>query len=153
MRIRKYVSSLAIAAMLFAPGAPAFGVSKEMVQLQTQVQALQDQVARMQQSIDMNMGVMKNLIEQSADSVNKMNATVTDLQNKMQGLNADNGGKMDQLSGQVQSLNDSVDEVKARLNNLDKAMQAIQSSQQSISATLQNMAPPQPSIPGDHRAW
>ena len=69
-----------------APGAPAFARSKEMVQLQTQVQALQDQVARMQQSIDMNMGVMKNLIEQSADSVNKMNAAVGDLQNKMQGL-------------------------------------------------------------------
>ena len=56
-----------------------------MVQLQTQVQALQDQIARMQQSIDMNMGVMKNLVEQSADSVNKMNAAVGDLQNKMQG--------------------------------------------------------------------
>ncbi len=34
-------------------------VSKEIIQLQTQVQALQDQVARMQQSMDMNMGVMR----------------------------------------------------------------------------------------------
>src|ERR1700734_4323829 len=106
MRIRNYVSWMAMAAMLLAPGAPAFAVSKEMIQLQTQVQALQDQVARMQQSIDMNMGVMKNLIEQSADSVNKMNATVNDLQNKMQGLTSDNNGKIDQLSSQVQSLHD-----------------------------------------------
>ena len=85
MRIRNYVACLSLASMLLAPGAPAFAVNKEMVQLQTQVQALQDQVARMQQSIDMNMGVMKNLVEQSADSVNKMNAAVNDLQNKMQG--------------------------------------------------------------------
>ena len=68
-----------------AASAPAFAANKDMVQLQTQVQSLQDQVARMQQSMDMNMGVMKNLIEQSADSVNKMNAAVGDLQNKMQG--------------------------------------------------------------------
>src|ERR1700689_480916 len=120
MRLRKYVSSLAMAGMLLAPGAPAFGVSKEMVQLQTQVQALQDQVARLQQSVDMNMGVMKNLIEQSADSVNKMNATVNDLQNKMQGVPADNSGKIDQLSSQVQSLHDSVDELKSRLAKVSK---------------------------------
>jgi tol-pal system protein YbgF len=148
MRIRKYVSSLAIAAMLFAPGAPAFGVSKEMVQLQTQVQALQDQVARMQQSIDMNMGVMKNLIEQSADSVNKMNATVTDLQNKMQGLNADNGGKMDQLSGQVQSLHDSVDELKSRMAKISKQLDEMQQGGQNLSAGQPGMTAAPGGAPG-----
>ena len=148
MRIRKYVSSLAIAAMLFAPGAPAFGVSKEMVQLQTQVQALQDQVARMQQSIDMNMGVMKNLIEQSADSVNTMNATVTDLQNKMQGLNADNGGKMDQLSGQVQSLHDSVDELKSRMAKISKQLDEMQQGGQNLSAGQPGMTAAPGGAPG-----
>ena len=64
-----------------------------MIQLQTQVQALQDQVSRMQQSIDMNMGAMRNLIEQSADSVNKMNVAVNELQNKMQGQIADSNGR------------------------------------------------------------
>ncbi len=54
---------------------------------------MQDQVARMQQSIDMNMGAMRNLIEQSADSVNKMNAAVNDLQNKMQGQISDSNGR------------------------------------------------------------
>ena len=134
MRTRKCISSLALAAMLFAPGAPAFGVSKEMIQLQTQVQALQDQVARMQQSIDMNMGVMKNLIEQSADSVNKMNAAVGDLQNKMQGLSSDNNGKIDQLSGQVQSLHDSVDELKSRLAKVSKQLDDRQQGGQNLSA-------------------
>ena len=76
---------LAVAALMLATASPAFAVSKEMIQLQTQVQALQDQVSRMQQSIDMNMGVMKNLIEQSADSVNKMNAAVNDLQQQNAG--------------------------------------------------------------------
>ena len=46
---------------------PAWGVSREIVQLQTQVQALQDQMTHMQQSFDERMGVMKNLVEQSTD--------------------------------------------------------------------------------------
>ena len=129
----EYVVCLATALML-AAGVPAFAVSKEMVQLQTQVQALQDQVARMQQSIDMNMGVMKNLIEQSADSVNKMNAAVNDLQNKMQGLSSDNGGKLDQLSGQVQSLHDSVDELKSRLAKVSKQLDDMQQGGQNLAA-------------------
>jgi tol-pal system protein YbgF len=140
MRTRKYISSLALAAILFAPGAPAFAVSKEMIQLQTQVQALQDQVARMQQSIDMNMGVMKNLVEQSADSVNKMNAAVGDLQNKMQGLSTDNNGKIDQLSGQVQSLHDSVDELKSRMAKISKQLDDMQQGGQNLGAGQPGMA-------------
>ncbi len=134
--------------MLLAPGAPAFGVSKEMIQLQTQVQALQDQVARMQQSIDMNMGVMKNLVEQSADSVNKMNAAVGDLQNKMQGLTSDNNGKIDQLSGQVQSLHDSVDELKSRLAKISKQLDDMQQGGQNLAAGQPGMTPAPGTAPG-----
>jgi len=134
--------------MLLAPGAPAFAVSKEMIQLQTQVQALQDQVARMQQSIDMNMGVMKNLVEQSADSVNKMNAAVGDLQNKMQGLTSDNNGKIDQLSGQVQALHDSVDELKSRLAKISKQLDDMQQGGQNLAAGQPGMTPPPSTAPG-----
>jgi len=61
------VIMLAIAA-LSAP--PALAVNKDMVQLQTQVQELQDAVARLQQSNDERMGVLKDLVQQSADTVN-----------------------------------------------------------------------------------
>jgi tol-pal system protein YbgF len=148
MRIRNYVACLSLASMLLAPGAPAFAVSKEMIQLQTQVQALQDQVARMQQSIDMNMGVMKNLVEQSADSVNKMNAAVGDLQNKMQGLTSDNNGKIDQLSGQVQALHDSVDELKSRLAKISKQLDDMQQGGQNLAAGQPGMTPPPSTAPG-----
>jgi len=127
-------------AMLLAT-TPSFAANKDMVQLQTQVQSLQDQVARLQQSVDMNMGVMKNLIEQSADSVNKMNAAVTDLQNKMQGLTADNNGKIDQLSSQVQSLHDSVDELKSRLAKVSKQLDDMQQAGQNIPAGQPGMTP------------
>jgi tol-pal system protein YbgF len=121
---------------------PAFAVNKDMVQLQTQVQDLQEAVAHLQQSNDERMGVLKDLVQQSADTVNKMSIVVESLQQKLSAQQEAASGKVDQVSGQVQSLNDSIDEVKARLNAMEKALQSVQSQQQSINATLQNMAPP-----------
>jgi tol-pal system protein YbgF len=126
---------------------PAFAVNKDMVQLQTQVQDLQAAVAHLQQSNDERMGVLKDLIQQSADSVNKMSGAVDALQKQMLKQEEASGAKLDQVSGQVQSLNDSLDEVKARMNALEKALASVQNQQQSINATLQNMAPPAGSTP------
>jgi tol-pal system protein YbgF len=133
----KNLASLALAIFLLTP---AFAANKDMIQLQTQVQALQDQVARMQQSMDMNMGVMKNLIEQSTDSVNKMNGAVADLQQKMQAQSGDAGGRLDQVSGQVQSLHDSVDELKSRLAKVSKQLDDMQQAGQNLNAGQPGMA-------------
>jgi tol-pal system protein YbgF len=130
-----------LAAALFC-SAPAFAVNKDMVQLQTQIQQLQDAVARLQQSNDERMGVMKDLIQQSADSVNKMAVTLDAMHKQMQAQQDAQNGKIDQVSGQIQSLNDSVDEIKARIGSLQKLLQDVQGQQQSISANIQNS--PQP---------
>jgi len=114
---------------------PAWGVSKEMIQLQTQVQALQDQMTHMQQSFDERMGVMKSLMDQNTDSMNKVTAAITSLQQSLQKLETDNSGKADQLSGQIQALNDSLDELKARLAKVTKQLEDMQSAQQSQAAT------------------
>lgn len=118
---------------------PAFGANKDMIQLQTQVQELQDAVARLQQSNDERMGVMKDLIQQSADSVNKMSTSVTALERQLQTAAEAQNAKGDQISGQIQSLNDSLDEIKARLGRLEKVTQDVQGQQQSISAAVQNV--------------
>lgn len=141
-----------IAAAAFS-ATPAFAANKDMIQLQTQVQQLQDAVARLQQSNDERMGVVQNLMQQNADSVNKMSITVTAIQSQLQ-AQQESGSKVDQLSGQIQSLNDALDEIKARLGTLQKTMQDVQSQQQSMSATMQGggnapagSAIPQGSIP------
>ena len=59
---------------------PAFGASKEIIQLQTQVQQLQEQMTAMKQSFDERMGVMKNLVEQNTDAANKTTAAINSLQ-------------------------------------------------------------------------
>ncbi len=119
---------------------PSFAANRDMVQLQTQVQQLQDAVARLQQTNDERMGVMKDLVQQNADAVNKMTANMDDLKKQLLVQQNAQGNKLDQVSGQIQSMNDSIDEVKARIGNLEKLLQNIQNQQQSISANMQPAA-------------
>ena len=124
---------------------PAFGVSKEIVQLQTQVQNLQDQMAQMKQSFDERMGVMKNLIEQSTDNINKMTGAVDTLQKNLSQQNTDNGGKVDQVSGQIQALHDSLDELKARVAKLSKQIDDMNATHQNLPVSTPT--PPQAQAP------
>ncbi len=114
--------------------APAWGVNKDMVQLQTQVQQLQEQMTAMQRSFDERMGVMRNLVEQDTDAVNKVANALNALQTTLAKQQADGGGKLDQLSGQIQALNDTMDELKVRLAKVSKQLEDMQSAQQSIQA-------------------
>jgi len=66
----------------------------------------------MQRSFDERMGVMKNLVERDTDSVNKVAASLTALQNSLQKQQGDSTGHVEQLSGQLQSLNDTLDELR-----------------------------------------
>jgi len=140
LRPTGFAVALFVAALLCSPH--AFAVNKDMVQLQTQIQQLQDAVARLQQSNDERMGVMKDLVQQSADSVNKMAVSLDALHQQMQTQQDAQNGKIDQLSGQIQSLNDSIDEIKARLGSLQKLIQDVQSQQQSMNANMPSGAPP-----------
>lgn len=147
MRIRSYCSILAIVTLLCAGLTPAWGVSKEIVQLQTQVQALQDQITQMKQSFDERMGVMQHLVEQSTDNVNKVAASIANLEATLQKQQSDQGSHVDQLSGQIQALNDTLDELKARLAKVSKQLEDLQSAQQTLAAQqaqqqAQAQAPP-----------
>src|SRR5438128_5776304 len=124
MKIFRYT---AVVTLLCLASLPSWGVSKEIVQLQTQVQALQDQMARMQQSFDERMGVMQHLIEQSTDNVNKVANSLNDLQTSLQKQQSDSSGHVDQVSGQIQALNDTLDELLARLSKVSKQLEDMQS--------------------------
>ena len=134
MKLHRYSTMVVLLIAVWGLATPAWGVNKEMIQLQTQVQALQDQMTHMQQSFDERMGVMKSLMDQNTDSMNKMTASVTALHGTLEKLQNENGAKVDQLSGQIQSLNDSLDELKARLAKVSKQLEDMQAAQQSVAA-------------------
>src|SRR5579862_8596368 len=133
----KKQSFIALFALLFfvacaSHNAAAADTKSQLIQIQTQLQLMQDNMARMQQSFDERMGVMKDLLTQQTDNVNKMGATVQNLQRSLGQQTTDAGSKVDQISGQVQALHDSVDELKARLAKVSKQLDDMQASQQNM---------------------
>lgn len=134
MKSLRHLFPLFLLALVIASATPSFAVSKEIVQLQTQVQALQDAMARMQQAFDERMGVMRNLVEGSTDKMNQINVSLQELQKTLAQQHTDSGARADQLSGQIQALNDAVDELKARLTKMNNALEAIQNAQTNLPA-------------------
>jgi tol-pal system protein YbgF len=134
MKPQRISAVLALFSVLWLGTAPAWGVNKEMVQLQTQVQQLQEQMTAMQRSFDERMGVMKNLVEQDTDAVNKVANALNGLQATLQKQQTEGGSKSDQLSGQIQALNDTMDEIKVRLAKVTKQLEDMQAAQQSLGA-------------------
>lgn len=139
---RDSLCAAAIAAALLV-GAPlrARAESKEMVQLQTQVQQLLDMVQRLQTTVDTRFAVLQNLAQQTADEATRMNGTVNTLQQKLNQQNEALSGKLDTSSGQVQSLNDSVDELKTRIAKLEKTIQDLQGQLQNIQTAPASSTP------------
>ncbi|MGA3334341.1 MAG: tetratricopeptide repeat protein [Terracidiphilus sp.] len=140
--LRNRLLAVAAAVLLFVPAAvPARAVSKEIVELQTQVQQLLDMVQRLQSTLDSRMGVLEHLAQQTSDEANQMTTTVNALQQKLSTQGDAVNGKMDTVSGQVQSLNDSVDELKARIAKLDKTVQDLQAQLQAMQAAQAQALP------------
>lgn len=140
MKIYNRFIVLIVGAGLILPS--AFAANKDMVALQTQVQALQDQIARLQQSNDERFGAMRSLLEQNTDTLNRLANSLDAVSHSLQTTTTDQGGKIDQVSAQVQSLHDSVDELKARLAKVSKQLDDMAAAQQNLQSA------PQPGQPG-----
>src|SRR5438132_13722362 len=137
MKTQRFATPYLLLAYLLLLGlgpTPARAANKDMVQLQTQVQQLQEQMSRMQQAFDERMGVMKNLVEHDTDAVNKVSAALANLQATLEKQQADSGGRTDQVSGQIQALNDTMDELKVRLTKLSKQLEDMQAAQQNLTS-------------------
>ena len=131
LRIR-LLAAAAFALLLAVAPAPARATSKEIIELQTQVQQLLDMVQRIQSTLDTRFGVLQNLAQQTADNATQMTAAVNALQKSIAAESDATNGKLDASSGQVQALNDSVDELKSRIAKLDKSIQDMQAQLQNI---------------------
>lgn len=127
---------------------PALAVSKEIIQLQRDVALLQDAMRDLQRSVDEKHAVLKTLIEQSLDAVNRMNVTMAGLQKVVQDSAGNSNARVDALAGQVQSLGESLEEVKTRLSKLQQQLADTQSVVQSLDSKLSGGAPPPGSAGG-----
>jgi tol-pal system protein YbgF len=129
------LSGGALGGALLAP-APAGGVSKEMIELQQQVQQLLQAQRDMRSAMDTNNATLKTLVQQSLDSVNKVNNEMGALQRTVQESTANSGARLDTMTTQTQGLSDNMQDVQARVAKLSQQMNDMQGLLQSIDGKL-----------------
>ncbi|HSA93957.1 MAG TPA: tetratricopeptide repeat protein [Terriglobales bacterium] len=136
---------MVLAALALAAPAQAQSTKDRLIRLQTQVEALQQQMTAMQQRFDERMGVMRTLTEQSTDNITKMSAAVTRLEKTLTEQSTQQSERTEQVSQQVQALHDSLDELKARVGKVAEQLDAMEQARANIGvapATPPADAPP-----------
>jgi tol-pal system protein YbgF len=136
----------AVAGSLVGPR-PALAVAREIIELQRDVTTLLQGQKDMQTQMTQDHTVQRTLIEQSSDSVNKLNTTMSGLQKSVQDVQANSGTRLDTMSTQVQGLSDNLEEIKSRIGKLNQQLVDLQNSVQSIDARLAGGAPTGTSAP------
>jgi tol-pal system protein YbgF len=122
-------------------GAPlGFAVSKETLQMMQQLDALQQAVQNLQKTVDTQTAVLKTLIEQASDNVNKVKSNMDDLRDATQKNLATSTARLDSMTTQIQALSESLDEAKARIGKLGEQLAQTQNIIQTLSAPPQQPA-------------
>jgi tol-pal system protein YbgF len=130
----------AVAGSLIGPK-PALAVAREIIELQRDVTTLLQGQKDIATQMTQDHTVQKTLIEQSSDSVNKLNSTMSSLQKSVQDVQANSGTRLDTMSTQVQGLSDNLEEIKSRIGKLNQQLVDLQNSVQSIDSRLAGGAP------------
>jgi len=136
----------ALGGALLGP-APAGAVAREIIELQTGVSQLIQGQQSMQMAITQNAAVQRTLIEQSIDSVNKLNTSMAAVQKNTQDFSAGSGARLDTMGTQVQGLSDNVADLQARLGKLDQKLTDVQNILQNVDSKLAAPAAAPPAVP------
>jgi tol-pal system protein YbgF len=121
---------------------PAEAVARELIDLQRDVTTLLQGQKDLSDRVIQDNTVMKTLIGQSNDNVNKLAGTMGSLQKSVQDVQANSGARLDTMSTQVQGLSDNLEEIKSRLGKLNQQLVDLQNSVQSLDAKISGNAPP-----------
>src|SRR5437762_12328809 len=133
----------AICGSLIGPR-PAAAVAREIIELQRDVTTLLQGQKDLSTQLTQDHTVMRTLLEQSNDSVGRLNGTMSGLQKSVQDVQANSGARLDTMSTQVQGLSDNLEEIKSRLGKLNQQLVDLQNSVPSLDVKLSGAAAPAP---------
>src|ERR1700741_5621939 len=125
----------AICGSLIGPVA-AEAVAREIIELQRDVTSLLQGQKDIATQVTQDHTVMRTLIEQSNDTVGKLNGTMSGLQKSVQDVQANSGARLDTMSTQVQGLSDNLEEIKSRLGKLNQQLVDLQGTIQNIDSKI-----------------
>jgi tol-pal system protein YbgF len=155
--LKKYTILILLILSLMVDGAPhGYAVSKETLQMMQQLDALQQAVQNLQKTVDTQTAILRTLIEQASDNVNKIKSNMDDLRDTTQKNLATSSARIDSISGQIQALSESLDEAKTRIGKLGEQLAKTQDIIQTLSTpsqpapapTAAGAAPGAPASPG-----
>jgi tol-pal system protein YbgF len=122
--------------LLIASLTPAFAVDKNIQELQRDVALLQDQVKQLQQSQDRQLAALQTLVQQALDSATRTGKDVAVIQSNFQ----QNGNQLkDQVVGPVVGLSTRMDQVSGDVRSLQQAVADLTSSFSRMSAHLSDI--------------
>ena len=141
--------------MLLSPGL-GFAASREILDLQRDVAQIQDQLRSLQQSQDQKLAALSTLAQQALDAANKANTAVRVLESGIQQNLKDQeksvvapvagvGLRIDQMTGGLQSLHESITDVTSRLGKLQ---QQVMDLSNAVKTSGTPAAPPPPTPGG-----
>src|SRR6516225_9883278 len=120
---------------------PALAVAREIIELQRDVTTLLQGQKDLSTQLTQDHTVMRTLLEQSNDTVGKLNGTMSGLQKSVQDVQANSGARLDTMSTQVQGLSDNLEEIKSRLGKLNQQLVDLQNNVQSLDAKISGGTP------------
>src|SRR5580693_9286250 len=120
---------------------PALAVAREIIELQRDVTSLLQGQKEIQTQMTQDHTVQKTLIEQSADTVSKLNSSMSSIQKSVEDVQANAGTRLDTMSTQVQGLSDNLEEIKSRLGKVNQQLVDLQNSVQNIDARMSGGSP------------
>lgn len=121
-------------AMLAPP--PASAISKEMIELQQQVQQLAQAQRDMRSAMDAQNATLKTLVQQSLESVGQLNNKMGVVEKTVQEMQANTGSRIDTMTTQTQGLSDNMQDMQARVAKLSQQVTDMQGLLQTIDAKL-----------------
>jgi len=120
---------------------PAEAVAREIIDMQRDITTLLQGQRDMTTQMTQDHTVLKTLVQQASDNVDKLNSSMGSVQKSVQDVQANSGARLDTMSTQVQGLSDNLEEIKSRLGKLNQQLVDLQSAVQSIDAKISGTAP------------
>ncbi len=139
-----------LALVLAVASCPGFAQKKEYMELQREVAILEDQLRTVQKSIEDKLAQLTQQVQQAAEASGKANSSVAALEQRVgeQGKSltapvANIGLKVDQMSGELQALRESVGALSARFGKLEQQMLDMSTALKTLQSPP---APPEPAV-------
>lgn len=113
---------------------PAHAQKKDTLLVMQRMDTMQQMMINMQKTLDTQTAVLKTLIEQTNANVSSMKAQMEEMR-KSTGQNlASNAARFDSMTGEIQSLTSSQEEILARIAKLGEQMAQTQNIIQTLNA-------------------